>query len=352
MTGYPMIQKIKSAALTLFLWEWKTRVAVIAGTILFALGSLHQAMADEFEASTQQDNMQAGGDGGKLFGWHVFNASAADKIDVNVTNSGKLTIDHGPTSTNNFSGSLDGPFVYKIVNGDFDVDVQVSDNSDQPFEGTALMVKQPSGQNHIQIKSVFSGIVSVLTDEFQDTVNGSSTTTTALYEPFLRIQRTGSTFFLYTKPSAGGAWILRRTLSRGDMGTSLQVGIATQTVNTSNTFVSQVEYFRGLPPPTIEVAIDIKPGSIPNCRGMIPVAILGSDSLDVTQIDPATLSFEGLDVRERGNGALSCNIKDTNSDGYADFVCQYQDATTEGTLTGELLDGTPIEGADIFCVVH
>ena len=100
------------------------------------------------------------------------------------------------------------------------------------------------------------------------------------------------------------------------------------------------------------VNIDIKPGSDPNCRGAIPVAILGSDSLDVTQVDPTTLLFEGLDVRERGNGALSCRIKDVNRDGYADFVCQYQDTTTEGKLTGALLDGTPIEGVGIFCVVH
>lgn len=98
--------------------------------------------------------------------------------------------------------------------------------------------------------------------------------------------------------------------------------------------------------------IDIKPGSDRDCRGAIPVAILGNDTLDVTQIDPATLSFEGLDVREKGNGALSCHAEDINGDDFADLVCQYQDATTEGTVTGELLDGTPIEGADIFCVVH
>jgi len=100
------------------------------------------------------------------------------------------------------------------------------------------------------------------------------------------------------------------------------------------------------------VTIDIKPGSDPVCNGAIPVAILGSVTLDVIQIDQTTLSFEGLDIRERGNGALSCNIRDTNRDGFADLVCQYQDTTTEGTLTGELLDGTPIEGADTFCVVH
>ena len=110
-----------------------------------------------------------------------------------------------------------------------------------------------------------------------------------------------------------------------------------------------------IPNALVEIAIDIKHkhrGRDLVCKGEIPVAILGSYSLDVTQIDPATLSFEGLDVRKKKNGALSCRIKDVNKDGYADFECKYQDAPTEGTLTGELLDGTPIEGTDIFCAVH
>lgn len=100
------------------------------------------------------------------------------------------------------------------------------------------------------------------------------------------------------------------------------------------------------------VTIDIKPGSDPACNGAIPVAILGSDTLDVTQIDPSTLAFEGLEIREKGNGALSCGIEDVNFDGYDDFSCRYQNGITEGTVTGELLDGTPIEGTDIFCVAH
>ena len=87
-----------------------------------------------------------------------------------------------------------------------------------------------------------------------------------------------------------------------------------------------------------------------NCGGIIPVAIFGSDTLDVIQIDQTTLSFEGEGVRVRGNGVLSCGIRDANSDGYDDLVCRYDDSTTEGTLTGELLDGTPIEGADTFCL--
>ena len=104
--------------------------------------------------------------------------------------------------------------------------------------------------------------------------------------------------------------------------------------------------------PTKMVSIDIRPGSDPDCNGAIPVAILGTDTLDVTQIDQTTLAFDGLIVRERGNGSLSCSIKDTNRDGYADLVCQYRDTLKEGTLTGDLLDGTAIKGTDKACALH
>ena len=55
-------------------------------------------------------------------------------------------------------------------------------------------------------------------------------------------------------------------------------------------------------------------------------------------------------MKEKGNGALSCDVEDINFDGIADYVCQYRNGLTQGTLTGELLDGTPIEGDDAFCV--
>lgn len=49
--------------------------------------------------------------------------------------------------------------------------------------------------------------------------------------------------------------------------------------------------------PSIE--IDIKPGSCPNpfnakSNGTIPVAIVGTDALDVTQVDPATVLLAGV----------------------------------------------------------
>jgi hypothetical protein len=53
------------------------------------------------------------------------------------------------------------------------------------------------------------------------------------------------------------------------------------------------------PPPVIEVSVDIKPMSWPNPlnvnkKGVLPVAILGTEDFDVTQIDPASILLEGV----------------------------------------------------------
>jgi len=49
----------------------------------------------------------------------------------------------------------------------------------------------------------------------------------------------------------------------------------------------------------IDVSVDIKPTSCPNpinfkSKGVLPVAILGTDEFDVTQIDPASVRLEGV----------------------------------------------------------
>jgi hypothetical protein len=105
-----------------------------------------------------------------------------------------------------------------------------------------------------------------------------------------------------------------------------------------------------VPPTVVFVDVDIKPGSDGNCNAVIPVAVLGSDTFDATQIDVSTLSFAGTSAREKGNGALSCSTSDVNSDGVMDLVCQYQNATADGVVLGSLYDGTSIQGSDVYCV--
>ena len=113
----------------------------------------------------------------------------------------------------------------------------------------------------------------------------------------------------------------------------------------------------------LTVDIDIKPGSDPNGfnvngHGVIPVAILGSSTFDVTLVDPSTLLFGGLAVRVRGNKGPLCNFEDSDGDTILDLVCHFEDDSTnwapgdgQATLTGMLLDSTEFEGADSICVV-
>jgi hypothetical protein len=113
----------------------------------------------------------------------------------------------------------------------------------------------------------------------------------------------------------------------------------------------------------VEVNIDIKPGSDPNCfningHGVVPVAILGSAVFDVNNVDVDTLSFAELEVRIRGNKGPLCSYEDVNGDGFLDMVCHFEDnadnwAPGDGVaeLSGELLDGTSFKGTDSICVV-
>lgn len=155
---------------------------------------------------------------------------------------------------------------------------------------------------------------------------------------------------------AGQQYTVRITNNSGL--TTTGAAISDRTANMTGTFDWRIA------PAVIEVEIDIKPGSDPNCfnndgHGVIPVAILGSADFDVASIDPATVTLESLAVRAAGKkGNLQAHIEDVNGDGFADLVVQIEDidgAFTNGTgtatLTGQLLDGRPFQGTDDICIV-
>lgn len=116
--------------------------------------------------------------------------------------------------------------------------------------------------------------------------------------------------------------------------------------------------------PPVPVVIDIKPGSDPNAinrsnGGVIPVAILGSNEIDVRQVNVSTLLFGkcgGEIVMPYHNPAG--HYEDVNGDGFQDLVTHYKTRETnfatnetQACLVGSILDGTPIVGNDSVKIV-
>jgi hypothetical protein len=128
---------------------------------------------------------------------------------------------------------------------------------------------------------------------------------------------------------------------------------------TTNWGLDSIEIFPDSP---IPIDIDIQPNSRTNrinpfAPGVIPVAILGSDTFDVDDVDVTTLAFGpagaapafGLD----DPFVYWLSHRDLNRDRRADLLSIYFTeetgialGDTEACLTGETLDGIPFEGCD------
>jgi hypothetical protein len=141
---------------------------------------------------------------------------------------------------------------------------------------------------------------------------------------------------------------------------------------------------RAVPEFLIEVPVDIKPQSCPNPlnvkkKGVLPVAILGTDDLDVTQIDPVSVQLEGISPLRWAiedvatpyepytgkEGAYDCHTY--GPDGYDDLTLKFK-AQEVVTALGDVEDrdvlvlqiignlreefgGTPILGEDVVLIL-
>jgi hypothetical protein len=110
----------------------------------------------------------------------------------------------------------------------------------------------------------------------------------------------------------------------------------------------------------IPVTLDIKPGSFPNSinpksNGVIPVAILTTDTFDATTVDPLSVRFGPKGAKEAHNKG---HLEDVNKDKRLDLVLHFntkatgvQCGDTSASLTGETFDGDPIQGSDAIKTV-
>jgi hypothetical protein len=111
-------------------------------------------------------------------------------------------------------------------------------------------------------------------------------------------------------------------------------------------------------PARIDVAIDVRPDSAvnpvnPGSNGVLPVALLGSDSFDVMDVDPGSLAL-GVN----GAPAVQFAYEDANGDGWIDLVAHYsvpETGTAYGDtslcLTGATMDGVELAGCDAIRTV-
>jgi hypothetical protein len=134
-------------------------------------------------------------------------------------------------------------------------------------------------------------------------------------------------------------------------------------------------------PPRV-VPVDVKPGSCPNplqlkSKGVLPVAILGTDTVDVGQIDPATVRLAGVsplrwsveDVAApfypfTGKSDCVLDCTEAGPDGYLDLSLKFNlqevvaalGPVTGGQclvlpLTANQFDGEAITGEDVVLLV-
>ncbi len=119
--------------------------------------------------------------------------------------------------------------------------------------------------------------------------------------------------------------------------------------------------------PSTAPLIDIQPWSDPNLidpfsRLIIPVALLGSESFDVMDVDVTTLAFgpggaaPAFDLTNPW--VLLFSRWDVNGDGNLDLLSHYRTeetgialGATEACLTAETLGGIPVKGCDAIIAV-
>ena len=111
---------------------------------------------------------------------------------------------------------------------------------------------------------------------------------------------------------------------------------------------------------SIVVSIDVKPGSDRNPinrggKGKVPVALLGSSTFDVMNVDLGSVSLNGAPL---STAKQASHYEDVDADGNVDLLMHFPtrdlglaDGQSEVCLSGQTLGGVAFEGCDSIYVV-
>lgn len=134
--------------------------------------------------------------------------------------------------------------------------------------------------------------------------------------------------------------------------------------NICYTHLSSGDYIENIGACFKEIEIDIMPGDFPNninlsSSGVIPVAILSTNTFDATTIDPATVTLAGAAVKVVGKSdRYLYSLEDVNGDDRLDFKTKIYTAQIfieagagEAVLEALTFDGIPLWGKDTVQIV-
>lgn len=220
-------------------------IAPLSGSLVTSLSgelALKNLAPDEFGLRTSQ-NIKATGDGALSYNWNALNTVNADSMDVSILSVGRLTINHGSTATNLFNATFTGPYIWKDMTGDWEVETAVGTiASAAGYEGYALLTRSESSTaGEDWVAAVMLNAASTFYNRATNTTSSvTAATDTSSQAHYLKLSRTGSSFAVYSKVTSAAAWTLKNTYSR-DFGPTIQVGLMYFTDRGGNGIF---EYFR------------------------------------------------------------------------------------------------------------
>lgn len=227
-----------------------------------AVGRFCTYPSNEFGASTEQDLTLSAeyAEKTRLFGWSTQQAARASVFSVHGESDGNLRIRSEDPYQNWENQFRHGPYFYRYISGDFDVETLVQNLATDRdawevgfvFQDTTEAAPDPEEENP-PAAPVSSWLFLGVRDDgasgrelfWRKTVDDVSTAgTTSSTDLYLRATRSGDDFKLYSKAAEGDAWTLRfsQTLT---LPTSARVGLAIASGTQASTeYGADFEYLR------------------------------------------------------------------------------------------------------------